>query len=200
MKNILQKRISLLFLVFSIYFCNLHDLNADSTFRTETIEFENQFSINIDIPDNWQIRRERGTPISGAVRTYDLIIIPPSNEKGFLRITVGLNGTRRPLPLQQFERLVESRVSMLLPFAVEEKAIYHNIQINNGTGKYCKLTDASLVNKTPDPDDYIYLGIYFANYNNGSIIYSTLLADEINNLIFQNMLRIVSSIIPLTGS
>ena len=198
MNNTLQKRIVLLFFGFLIFDGNLQILKAETAFRTETIELErkSRFSINIDIPDGWQIRQERGTPVPGINQTYDLIVIPPSQEKGLLRITMGITGTGRSLPSQQFERLIDSRVSVLLPHAVEEIPSYHDIQLNDGIGKYCILTDASLVNNKPTPNDYIYLGIFFANYNNGCIVYSTLLADEIKSAIFQNMLKIVSSIVP----
>jgi hypothetical protein len=138
--------------------------------------------------------------VPGTNRTYDLVIKPPSDVKALLRITLGVREAREPLTMQQFERIVDYRISFLLPNAVEEQATYHELPVNNGYGKYCILTDASLVNKKPDEDDYIYLGVYFANYNNGIIVYATLLADDIDGIAFQHMLKSVASIAPLFGN
>jgi len=195
----LKKRI---FLLLIILIGNFHVSIAGESIRTETIEFEpgNRFSISINIPDDWQIRHERGTSIPGASRTYDLILTPPYNEKGFLRITTGATGTGRSLPMQQFERIIDARVSALLPRAVEERAVYVNLPVNNGIGILCILTDASLVNTTIPQDEYLYLGIYFANYNNGCIVCATLLADDTHSMTFLHMLGIVSSIIPKIGN
>jgi hypothetical protein len=201
MVNILNKTYTVL--VFSVMFVSCAGTqqikNETSIPRTEIVQFgrDTQYAIKIDIPPYWKASRGKGTPVPGTERTYDLKLIPLSDEKALLTITIGKTKTGDVFTKQQFESLVNGRVSVLLPYAVEEMASYTELQINNGYGIYCILTDASLVNKTPDSDEFIYLGVYFANYNNGHIVYATVLVDDINSTSFQNMLKSLSSIEPL---
>ena len=187
----------LIFGIFVVFFSGCVTNNSSIGTRTENIEFEQggQFSLKIDVPENWRISRERGTPIPGTSRTYDLTISPSSREKVFLRITFGRTQDGEQLTRQKFDRLVDSRVSTLLPRAVENNATFIEVQLNNGYGKYCILTDASLVNRRNIPrNEYLYLAVYFANYSNGCIVYATLLTDDIDSASFRLMLEILSSI------
>jgi hypothetical protein len=166
-------------------------------YQSDIIRFDDKNSVKLDIPENWNARRRRGTPLTGINRTYDLILTPPSYEKALLQITVGKNQTGKALSQQQFETFCNSRVSQILPGAVESNATYIDVQFKNGNGKYCILTDASLVNKTRNSDQYLYLIVYFANYNNGSIVYATALADETDSKNVQLMLKTLSSMEPI---
>jgi hypothetical protein len=193
------KKINILLFAFVFFAGTPQIIKAQLSMHNETIELERngQFSLKIDVPVNWKVIRERGTPIPGTAQTYDLSLIPPSGEKALLIITIGKTQTGKSLTQRQFDTLINGRVSLLLPHAVEERAVYNEISLNNGYGRYCILTDASLVNKVPEPDDYIYLAVYFANYSNGCIVYSTLYVDDTNSLDFQYMLRSLSSIEPI---
>jgi len=171
-------------------------LLSQTPMNSETFVFDQrrQFSIKLNIPQNWKATRERGTPVPFTNQTYDLIIEPLSNEKALLRITFGRTPTGEQITAGQFDSLVESRISSLLPFAVEDIAAYKHVTLSSGYGRYCILTDASLVNRSIPQDEYLYLTMYFAYYENGYIVYATFLADEIDNETFYLMLDVLSSI------
>jgi hypothetical protein len=161
----------------------------------KTFQLEKDNTINIDIPPQWGARQERGTRVPGMEKTFDIKIIPPQSEKVFFIITVGKprNGTSLTVP--QFIALAEGRVYHMLPDSVEGSADWKELHPGNGYAIYCILTDKSLVDKTPVPDDeYVYIALCFSNYNNGNIVYATILTDDINNASFRLMLNILSSI------
>jgi hypothetical protein len=193
------KKINILLFAFIFFVCIPQVTRTQPSMHNETIELERngRFSLRIDVPADWRLVRERGTPVPGMAQTYDLRLIPPLGEKASLTITIGKTQIGESFTQQQFDTLINRRVSLLLPHAVEERAIYNEVSLNNGYGRYCILTDASLVNRIPEPDEYIYLAVYLANYNNGCIVYSTLLFDDTNSVNFQQMLRSLTSIEPI---
>jgi hypothetical protein len=165
--------------------------------ETETIRFDNNNVIKIDVQSQWRVVQRSGTPIPGMEGTHDLEIIPTSNEKALLQVTIARQQNGTPLTKQQFEALANGRVKTLLPDAVERTAKWQDLQLNDGYAKYCILTDKSLVKKRPKPDEYIYLALYFANYDNGYIIYATALTDDFHSASFKIMLNTLSSIEPI---
>ena len=171
-------------------------LFSQTRMNSETIVLQRrQLSIKLNVPQNWRVTREqRGTPIPFFNQTYNLRFELPSNEKAVFLITVGRTQTGEPITTEQFDRLVEGRISTLLPHAVEDTASYKNVTINSGYGRYCTLTDSSLVNKQIPPDEYLYLTMYFANYNNGCLVFATFLADEIDTETFNLVLEVLSGI------
>jgi hypothetical protein len=178
-------------------------LTAQTMMNSNTFELdqEGQFSIKIDVPTSWRVfTREGGIELLFLDQTYDIRMLPPSNVKALLTITVGRTTTNGQLPNDQFQRLISSRVLPLLPNAVEDRVALYQFDINGGYNTYCILTDATLVNKPPIPNEYKYVGLYFANYENGCIVYGTLLTDDIEDEHFNLMLRSVSSILPLFGN
>jgi hypothetical protein len=195
-KGVYMRKILILCFLFSmqvIFLINIHA--AEETFmRIETIRFNANFSIKIAIPENWIIEQARGTPVPLTGQTYDLIVKPSSSEKALLRITIGRTTSERGLNEQQFSALINSRVSQFLSGAVENEATYTEVQVVNGTARYCVLTDASLVNRTLGSNDYLYLPIYFANYISGHIVYATALNDDISGESFHSMIQSLSTI------
>ena len=161
----------------------------------ETIEFDNNNSVRVEIPDSWDVTQMSGTYVPGLADTYDLQISPPEGTKAFLSITVGMaeSGT---MGREQFDRLVDGRINLLLPEAVEETADYLELLFDDGYGKYCILTDASLVDQVLDEDEYLYVAVIFTNYINGCISYSTALFDSPESPELQTMLDIITSIEP----
>ena len=192
------KKISLIVIAIIPYALTAQTMMNSNTFE---LDQEGQFSIKIDVPTSWRVfTREGGIELLFLDQTYDIRMLPPSNVKALLTITVGRTTTNGQLPNDQFQRLISSRVLPLLPNAVEDRVALYQFDINGGYNTYCILTDATLVNKPPIPNEYKYVGLYFANYENGCIVYGTLLTDDIEDEHFNLMLRSVSSILPLFGN
>jgi hypothetical protein len=166
-------------------------------YQSDIINFNKNNSAKIDIPSKWGVIRGRGTPITGMARTYDLNIISPPDEKALLIVTIGRSRTREPITEQQFNALIEGRAAYLLPQAVENNVTYSSLTISNGYSRYFVLTDASFDDKANDPDDYKFIGTYYANYDNGCLIYATILSDNPHSISFQHMLDILSTIEPM---
>ena len=165
-------------------------------YASNTIRFDNNNSIKIDIPRGWGAERSRGTSISG-MNTNDLKITPPPGEKALLIITVGRPRNGIPLTRDEFETRITGRVNSYLPEAVEKEAEYKELQIRDGYSKYSILTDKALVNQRQiSPDDYRYVAFYSANYNNGCFLYVTVLTDDPNSESFRLMLNTLSGIEP----
>ena len=165
-------------------------------YPSNNVRFDNNNSIKIDIPSGWGVMRSRGTPLAG-MTTHDLEILPPSGEKAMLIITVGKPQNGTPITRDQFETRLAGRVNSFISEAVENEAEYKELQVRGGYSKYCILTDKSLVNKRRiGPDEYRYVALYSANYNNGCFLYVTVLTDDPNSASFRQMLNILASIEP----
>jgi hypothetical protein len=163
---------------------------------SETVRFNDGNSINIDIPANWKVTQHQGTPLPEMGATFDIRLTPPSNEKALLFATIGKSKTGATLTKKQYDSFTNVIVAEYLEGAVEKKAAFIDLPVNNGNGKYCIFTDKSLANKTPAQDEFIYAVLFLANYNNGCFLYATGLTDDISGAIFQNMIKSMSSIEP----
>jgi hypothetical protein len=182
-----MKKILFVIVLFYLMFFSLY---------AENIKFDNRNSIDIDFPITWKVTQDRGTPLPEMGATFDIIITPPSNEKALLTITVGKSKTGKPITKKQYETITKSIVTEYLQESVEKKAAFIELQIHNGNGKYCIFTDASLVDKIPEPDDFVYSVLFLANYNDGCFLYATGLIDDLSGSNFQNMIKTISSIEP----
>ena len=134
---------------------------------------------------------------NGIAQTYDLNIISPPDEKALLIVTIGKSRTGEPITEQQFNTLIEGRAEYLLPYAVEENVTYNELPISDGYSRYFILTDASFNNETYDPDDFKFVGAFYANYDNRCLLYATILSDDPGSTSFQLMLNILSGIEPM---
>jgi hypothetical protein len=162
----------------------------------ENIRFDNNNFINIDIPINWNVSQDRGTQLPEMGKTFDLSLTPPSNEKALLIITIGKTVTGKPLTQKQLDALTKAITTNYLKGSLEKKVTYIELPVRNGNGKYSTFTDASLVNKKLDEDDFLYAVPFFVNYNNGCFVYATGLTDDISSVSFQNIVKSISSIEP----
>jgi hypothetical protein len=166
----------------------------------ETIQFDEQSSILIRIPEGWKSEQRKGTPVPLTARTYDLVVTPPSETKALLQISVGPTKNGEQVAGLEFEEIIHSRANKNLPDAVEESADFIELQVQAGTGKYCILTDASLVEKKLGPDEYRYVALIFAAYGNGCFLYATALFDEMHGKEVELMLNTVASIEPMMSA
>ena len=165
---------------------------SQETIVTETVYFGNGplFSISIDIPGSIRIR-DSGTIAQGA---YMLQLNPVSGEKLIMLVTILRNQSNEVPSRQNFNEMVNERAQSILPQAVENEASYHDVSVEGGFGRYFTLTDASLVNTTPAPDDYLFVTSYHAYYEKGYFIIATLLTDELDSENYKHMLNALLSI------
>ena len=169
--------------------------NGSVQYRDGVISFEGdqQFSIKMSIPDTLRIL-DGNTPVQGA---YNLSLLPKSNTKASLQITILKNKTGETVSKQQFEENVKNEASRMLSQAVEEHLTFNDVVLNGGYGIYYTLTDASLINKRRDSDEYLYLTSYRANYDNGYVVVATILTDDLNYTVYQRMLECLFSMVVL---
>jgi hypothetical protein len=163
----------------------------------KTVQLDNNDVIKIDLPPKWKTTHERGNPGPGIERNYSIRITPPSDEKIILWFTIGRPQDRTPSSGRLFNALVNRMVSSLIPDSVEQKAEWKEVPLRTaGNAKYCILTDKSLVDKPPQPDEYLYIVAYFANYNNEYFVFASMFTDDRDNATFRLMLNTLSSIEP----
>lgn len=170
-------------------------VEEDQSQHIETIEMDGD-EISVALPDGWDARGAEEISVSLPLTKWSrsMEITPPSSEKANAKVTVGNTESGRPLTMEQFDDVIETRAEVLLPHAVEESPKYTYVQLKNGYGKHFTLTDASLVGGVPAPDEYLYITTYYVTNNKGYLIYSTLLHDEKDSEILTTMLDIVSSV------
>ena len=170
-------------------------LLSGSTYA-ETVQFNEENSIKIDIPANWETTQLRGTQLPEIVNTFDLKLTSPPDEKATLTITIGKSQTGKTLTKKQFEVLTKAITTEYLRRAVEKKAVFTAFPIRGGQGKYSIFTDASTVDKKRVTDDYKYFVLFLLNYDNGCFVYATGFTDDSSGAVFQNIVKSVSSIEP----
>jgi len=150
--------------------------------------------VSISVPTGWGITREDGNYIPTLVSLSDFRLTPPPGEKALGIITIARTMDGKPLATLEFISFVTAAGEVLLPIAAEEIVKYQDMNIDGGIGVYYTLTDASLIGKTPKPDEYLYLCQIFMNLDDGSLIYTTLLTDDIDGAVFKTMFDTVSGI------
>jgi hypothetical protein len=168
-------------------------------FRSEAVQFEadGQFTVQIKIPDGWGIFRDTEKPLQGAEKTYSILLVPEAHEKALLSITIGKTQTGGPLTQQQFDSMANEKVWPPLLGALENDVDYTQFQLTGGYGKYCTLTEERLVGKSLEPHEFLYFTLYFANYDNGFVVFATALADDKSSPAHSLMLESLLSIRPL---
>ena len=77
-----------------------------------------------------------------------------------------------------FSAWYSTLAELILPRAVEETAEYTRLSLGNGVGVFSIFTDATLVGTTPPPDEYLYLGMFLGNWDNGTLAHATLLTNN----------------------
>ena len=158
-----------------------------------TIQLETG-EVSISLPIGWEVVRDGRTGIPFTSQTYDIRLVPPSNEKAMGIITIGATVGGQPLSAEDFSSLYTDRSEILLPRAVEDVAEYTDVMVNDGYAIYTVLTDASLVGATLQEDEYLFLAVFHANYNSGYLTYASLFTDDLDSESFQIMLNAVASI------
>ena len=161
--------------------------------KPETMHFATA-AVTISLPDDWEMVPDEGTPVPFTVQTYNLELLPPSGTKALGIVTVGKIEGGEQLSAEDFFILVSTRIEMLLPEAVEDEADFKPIEVRDGDGVYCILTDASLVGRAIPPNEYAYVAVFFANYKNGCLTYASLLTDDPDSESFATMLNAVAGI------
>ena len=161
-----------------------------------TIQFDDENSIEIDTPSNWKTEQDKGTPLPEMGSTFDIRLTAPINEKTMLIITVGKTLTGKPLTQRQMNDLTKKITTNYLRESVEKRASFVDVPVRGGKGKYAIFTDASLINKRPRPDEYLYAVLFLVNYDNGCFVYATGLTDDTSGAGFQNMVKSISSMEP----
>ena len=195
------KKISLAFISLWVFALALPAQSGQEIINREIfiLDQESPFSVSMNIPSRWRAETQPGINLPLMERTFNIRLDLPSGEKAVLIITIGqtaLGGPisgRDPISLEQFNQLAESRVSALMPYAVEDRAIFHDVIIPNGYARYSTITDASLVDKVIPPNEYLYLTMYFANYENGSFVFASYLSDHMEDNNFALMLDLLAS-------
>jgi hypothetical protein len=182
MKKIFFGIILFHFMLFSLY--------------AENIRFDNRNFIDIDVPVNWQVVQSNGTPLPEMGKTFDLELTAPPDEKALLMVTIGKSKTGEQITQKQYDAITKTIATEYLKESVEKKAVFIELPVRNGNGKYCSFTDASLANKAPGPNDFVYAVLFLANYANGSFLYATGLTDDLSGTSFQNMVKAISSLEP----
>jgi hypothetical protein len=162
----------------------------------ETVQFDKDSSITIDIPAKWETEQLRGTLLPDMETTFDLKLTSPLSEKAALTVTTGKSQTGKPLTKKQLDALTKIITTRYLQRAVEKKAAFIELPVSGGQGKYAIFTNRLLVNRTPGPDEYKYIVLFLINYDNGCFVYATGFANDISGAGFQNMITSISSIEP----
>jgi len=150
------------------------------------VQFEN--ALRNQLPDDWEIVRSAGLLLPFATRTYNFDIIPPDANESYGIITIGNTVDGQPLTVEDFSLWQSVLEESILPRAVEETAAYTHLTLNNGFGIFSGIyTDADLVGTIPPPEEYMYLGIFLGNWDNGTIAHATLFTNDTESLSFNLM-------------
>ena len=162
----------------------------------ETVQFDKDNSITMDVPANWEIKKLPGTPLPEIGLAFDIKLTSPVNENASLTVTIGKSQTGKPLTKKQLDTLTKTITAVYFQRSIEKKAAFITLPVNGGQGQYSIFTDASLVNKTPGMNDYKYLVLFLLNYDNGCFVYATGFTNDRSDAVIQNMVKSVSSIEP----
>jgi len=167
-----------------------HTYETTPTTEPSIIEL-GTIQVSILLPDSWEVVRRAGTPLPGIEHTYDFRIIPPD---GISLGTVTIGNTMRGSGLTAEELYIwhSTFAGGLLPRSVEDRIDYTRLSLINGAGIFSVLTDAALVGTIPPPNEYLYLGMLLASWDNGFIAHTTLLTNDTESFCFMLMQLAIS--------
>jgi len=134
--------------------------------------------VKINLSSDWEIDLATGSFLRDTDRRYNFTLTAPGNEKTFGTVTIGNIVSGQPLPYDDFMAMHRDFTDRVLDRAVEDIAEYTVLDLVNGVGLFSILTDAALVGTIPPPDEFMYLGLIFGNYNHGVLVFATLLTDN----------------------
>jgi len=147
--------------------------------------------ISILLPDDWEMIEQAGSFLPNVNQSYNFQLVPPDGET-FGIVTVGNTMLGQALPAETFTAWHTTLTETILPRAVEESAEFDSLLLRGGSGLFAVFTDAELVGTTPPPDEYLYLGMFLGNWDNGFLAHATLLTNDTESFDFQLMLLALS--------
>ena len=147
--------------------------------------------VSILLPDDWEMIEQAGSPLPNVSQSYNFQLVPPDGTS-FGIVTVGNTMFGQALPPDAFTAWYTTTSDIILPRAVEESAEFDSLLLRGGSGVFAVFTDAELVGTTPPPDEYLYLGMFLGNWDNGFLAHATLLTNDTESFDFQLMLLALS--------
>jgi hypothetical protein len=145
-------------------------------------------TLAIDIPSGWRM-----TSLPLDTKGYDLRINPPSGTNALLRITLIYPPRAVPVDREKVRANLTQLAEKFVAASVEKKITVKEFALSSGYGAYCVFTDAKLVGKPSQPNDFKIMAPGSAQLSEDVVAAITLLADSATDATFLAMLKTVSS-------
>ena len=159
-----------------------------------TIQLGTNGKLEIDIPPDWESVAS-GALLSSGI-TYTVGLRGPEALRFLAKITLVSSSSLKPSTPEQLRLQTQQIGEKDLGEAVEKAIDVKPLNVKNGHGFYYTLTDASLVGKPPQPEDYKMFGSFNIRYDNGIMVIATVFADDVNGQAFQRLLKAIPDMQP----
>jgi hypothetical protein len=143
----------------------------------------------LDVPKDWIVT---GNPAPN--NSFVLMGTPMEPANTEIKITVTLMPAGKPVRVTQLKEQLIQLVARFLEKSVEKKFVAAELQLRQGTGWYCQMTDASLVGKPPQPRNFKVSRVALAALDAQTFVVGTMGFDDPNTSEPGTMLNLLESL------
>jgi len=148
--------------------------------------------LTIKVPEKWTVNGKAADRPDGTHLGYALALKPKGKEHAKCLITFAYVH-EAGIDRERIRKRVLDATEQLVSRSVEKKQSLKNFNVCKGYGAYCIFTDASLVGKEPEGDDYRILGSGIIKLSGNVLGVVSIFADDASGLEFKSMLEALNT-------
>jgi hypothetical protein len=155
----------------------------------ETLDLGPRGVFGITLPKGWKMSSEKEGD-SG----YAVTVSPPGNENAKLLINLAMVPNQEPVPKEQVQEQVLAICDQFVEKSVEKKKVLRELGMPGGAyACYCVFTDASMVGKPPEKDNFKVIGIGIMKFSDDLMAAFSIDSDDEKGPEFAAMLAAAAS-------
>jgi len=149
-------------------------------------------ALTIRVPEKWTVAGKAADRPDGSHLGYALALKPMGGEHAKCLITFAY--VHEPaVDRERIRKQVVDATKQLVSGSVEKKQSLKDFKLSQGYGAYCVFTDASLIGKEPEGDDYRVLGSGVIQLSGNVLGVVSIFADDASGLEFKSMLEALNT-------
>jgi len=146
-------------------------------YKSNIYRFNERNALKIDIPQTWHVKMNGAETRSGV--SYTLTVTTDNDVRFLGLITIIVPAQPSGMTRERLFVMLEEESNTYALQSVEGEAVIIPINTENSYGGYYTLTDADLVNRTPDPDEYKIFTRFLIQFDCGALTSVTAFMDDV---------------------
>jgi hypothetical protein len=157
--------------------------------KSETVDLGTHGTLNISVPSGWTFSAQKAEE-----NGYAVTLSAPGEVNGKCLLTLIYVPNPEAFTKERIQDEVLVAADQYVDASVEKKKVLRDFNVPNSFGYYCVFTDASLVGKPSEHDNFKVVGVGEIRFSDDLTSAVSLLADDEKGPEFKAMLAAISSI------